>query len=91
MATLEGHTNIVYCVCFNNPYGDKIATGSFDKTAKLWDLDGNCLNTFQGHSEEIVCISFEPQLHIIATGSMDKSSKLWDVETGKMLMDLVSH
>lgn len=46
LATLEGHSNIIYCLCFNNPYGDKIATGSFDKTAKLWDLEGNCLNTF---------------------------------------------
>lgn len=40
MATLNGHQNIVYCLCFNNPYGDKIATGSFDKTAKVWDLNG---------------------------------------------------
>eukprot|EP00794_Sanderia_malayensis_P011242 gene11242-12422_t len=33
--TLEGHKNVVYAVAFNNPYGDKIATGSFDKTAKV--------------------------------------------------------
>lgn len=29
---------------------DRIATGSFDKTAKLWDTEtGNCLYTFAGH------------------------------------------
>lgn len=29
---------------------DRIATGSFDKTAKLWDTNtGACLHTFAGH------------------------------------------
>jgi dynein assembly factor with WDR repeat domains 1 len=27
--TLEGHRNVVYAIAFNNPYGDKIITGSF--------------------------------------------------------------
>lgn len=30
LKTLDGHQNVVYTVCFNNPYGDKIATGRFD-------------------------------------------------------------
>ena len=34
--TLEGHKNVVYTIAFNNPFGDKIVTGSFDKTAKVY-------------------------------------------------------
>lgn len=31
-------------------FRDKVATGSFDKTAKLWDTEtGNLLHTFVGH------------------------------------------
>lgn len=31
-------------------FRDRIATGSFDKTAKLWDTQtGQCLSTFAGH------------------------------------------
>lgn len=33
----EGHRNVVYALAFNNPFGDKILTGSFDKTARIWD------------------------------------------------------
>jgi WD40 repeat protein len=33
--TLEGHKNVVYSLSFNNPFGDRVATGSFDKTAKV--------------------------------------------------------
>lgn len=29
LVTLEGHTNVVYCLDFNNPFGDRVATGSF--------------------------------------------------------------
>jgi dynein assembly factor with WDR repeat domains 1 len=33
LLTLEGHRNVVYAIAFNNPYGDKIITGSFGKIA----------------------------------------------------------
>lgn len=37
------------------PFSDKIATGSFDKTCKLWSTEtGKCYHTFRGHSAEIV-------------------------------------
>jgi dynein assembly factor with WDR repeat domains 1 len=71
-------------MAFNNPFGDKIATGSFDKTAKIWSTEtGELLHTLYGHELEIVCIQFDPQGILVATGSMDKTAKLWDVATGK--------
>ena len=43
LVTLKGHKNVVYAISFNNPFGDKVATGSFDKTARVWDATtGNC-------------------------------------------------
>ena len=49
LLTLEGHKNVVYAIAFNNPYGDKIITGSFDKTCKLWDANsGACIHTLRG-------------------------------------------
>ena len=32
---LKSHKNVVYAIAFNLPYGDKVATGSFDTTAKV--------------------------------------------------------
>ena len=35
---------------------DKIATGSFDKTACIWSTErGTCYHTLRGHTGEIVC------------------------------------
>ncbi|PNH01135.1 Outer row dynein assembly protein 16, partial [Tetrabaena socialis] len=82
----------VYAIAFNNPYGDKIVTGSFDKTCKLWDAyTGQLYYTLKGHQTEIVCLSFNPQSTIIATGSMDNTAKLWDVETGQERSTLLGH
>lgn len=90
LLTLEGHKNVVYAIAFNNPYGDKVITGSFDKTCKLWNSNtGELYHTLRGHATEIVCLSFNPQGSIISTGSMDNTAKLWDTETGEELCTLL--
>ena len=94
LLSLEEHKNVVYTMAFNNPYGyalqinnssyrDKIVTGSFDRTAKIWDANtGQRYHTLKGHKMEIVCLGFDPHGMLVATGSMDHTAKLWDVETG---------
>ena len=46
----------------------QIVTGSFDKTAKLWDSEtGQLLHTLRGHTTEIVCLAFDPHGAVVAT------------------------
>ena len=67
-------------MAFNVPFGTKVATGSFDETAKVWDtMTGQLLSTYAGHKGEVVAIYFDPNGILVATGSMDKTAKLWDV------------
>lgn len=86
VVSLEGHTNVVYCLAFNNPFGDKVATGSFDKTAKIWKTNnGQCLQTLRGHQGEVVCLGFNsnPENKLLATGSMDSRAALWSLKDGE--------
>ena len=32
---------------------DQIVSGSADKTVKIWNADGKCLKTLEGHSAEV--------------------------------------
>ena len=85
VAALEGHTSVVFCVGFNSPFDDRVFTGSFDSSVKVWDCRGNCLSTLREHEGEVVCLAFEPQWGILATGALDHTVRLWDVESGTTL------
>ena len=70
-------------------FSDKIATGSFDQTAKIWNTsDGSLLHTLKSHTAEIVCLSFDPTSQNLVTGSMDKTAILWNVENGQPIMQI---
>ncbi|MCC3593255.1 AAA-like domain-containing protein [Microcoleus sp. PH2017_28_MFU_U_A] len=86
---LIGHRGWVTSVSFS-PKGDVIATASSDNTAKLWDLQGNCLATFTGHKKSVWSVSFSPNGDTIATASFDKKAKLWDLQ-GNCLVTFTGH
>uniref|UniRef100_A0A8C5QRK1 Dynein assembly factor with WDR repeat domains 1 n=1 Tax=Leptobrachium leishanense TaxID=445787 RepID=A0A8C5QRK1_9ANUR len=82
--------DVNFVFCFS--HRDKIATGSFDKTCKLWSAEtGMCYHTFRGHTAEIVCLAFNPQSTLVATGSMDTTAKLWDIQSGEEALNLTGH
>ena len=69
-----------------SPDGRYVVTGSWDKTAKLWEAaTGKELRTFGGHSDEVSSVAFSPDGRYVVTGSGDKTAKLWETATGKEL------
>src|ERR1035437_8099717 len=55
--TLTGHTAWVRSVVYS-PDGHHLASGSDDKTIKLWDVGtGTCLKTLTGHSALVFCVA----------------------------------
>jgi WD40 repeat protein len=46
---------------------------------KLWDLAGNCLQTFVGHTDMVLSVNFSPDGKQIVSTSGDNNLKLWDL------------
>lgn len=89
--TLTGHTNDVRSVCIS-PDSKTIASGSHDKTIKLWDVtSGTCINTLTGHEGYVISVCFSHDGKTIASGSVDKTIKLWDVASGNCIKTLTGH
>lgn len=78
--TLQEHTSNVTSVAFS-PDGRRIATGSLDRTVKLWETEtGQEVLTLRGHAGGVLTVAFSPDGRRLATGSIDRTAKIWDTE-----------
>jgi WD40 repeat protein len=69
-----------------------LASGSQDRTAKLWDVaTGKDLATLGGYVEGVRCVAFSPDGKTLAAGAVGSELKLWEVATGKERADLKGH
>jgi hypothetical protein len=68
-----------------SPDGRWLATGSSDKTARIWDAsNAQQLHTFT-HRKRVDAVAFSPDGRWLATGSGDKTARIWDASNAQQL------
>ncbi|KAF3928239.1 hypothetical protein AA313_de0207618 [Arthrobotrys entomopaga] len=77
--TFNGHTDLIASVAFSSD--GHIASGSRDRTVKLWSDAGKLLKTLRGHTNSIACVAFSPDGRKLASASHDKRINVWDINT----------
>jgi hypothetical protein len=91
LLTLEGHGDEVRAVAYS-PDGSRIASGSSDKTIKVWDArTGQDLLTLRGHASVVSAVAYGPDGSRLASASHDGTLIVWDARAGVDLLTLRGH
>ncbi|MFV2069977.1 MAG: WD40 repeat domain-containing protein, partial [Pirellulales bacterium] len=84
---LQGHQNSANCMAFS-PNGRWLATGSSDRTIRIWDVrTGQTRHVIAAHREKIYAIVFSPDGRTIVTGDERGTLAFSHVKTGRFLFD----
>ncbi|KAK2589635.1 hypothetical protein QQS21_012685 [Conoideocrella luteorostrata] len=91
LQTLEGHSDWVTSIVFS-ANGQRLASGSNDKTVKVWDAaTGACIQTLEGHNGPVTLVVFSADGQWLVSGSSDKTVKVWDAAMGACIQTLEGH
>jgi WD40 repeat protein len=78
-----GHYASVTAVAFNHD-GEFAATGSADKTIKLWEVSsGREIRSYLGNSGDVTFLAFSPEGKYLASIDLNFTLKIWEVATSK--------
>lgn len=86
----HGHRAAVYAVAFQ-PNGPYLATASFDRTIKVWNVEsGRVVRTFSGHKNKVLALAYSADGRRLASAGLDGMVRLWDATTGRAQACLTS-
>lgn len=76
---LKGHSDVIRSVSFS-PIGNYLASGSADKTIRIWRAMGNRFTSHRilnGHSDTVWSVDFDPTGNYLAAGGRDDRLTVW--------------
>jgi WD40 repeat protein len=89
--TLKGHNSLVSSVTFS-PDGKFLASGSGDKTVKVWEVERwQEIATLWKHEKTVWSVTFSPDRKFLASGSWDTTVKVWEVRDWQEVAILTGH
>ncbi|KIK70630.1 hypothetical protein GYMLUDRAFT_149109 [Collybiopsis luxurians FD-317 M1] len=91
LGVCKGHKRGVWTVRFGKEER-VLATGSGDKTIKLWNIDDfSCIKTFEGHTNSVLRVDFINAGMQMVSSASDGLVKLWNVREEECMNTMDNH
>src|SRR5438034_5624432 len=83
----QAHTDIVMSLAFS-PDERRLASGSFDGSVKLWDVESRALLWSGRHPKSTLCLALAPDGQQLASGGADGTVRCWEAQLGTPVQEL---
>ncbi len=77
----EGHTAPIVGLAVS-PDGKKIASASWDRTVRVWSVEGGAPLVLEGHQQNVNGVAFMPDGKSIVSVSHDPQIRIWPLDGG---------
>jgi cytochrome c len=74
--TFVGHTAPVASLAVS-PDGKRIASASWDRTVRVWPVDGGEATVLEGHKQNVNGLAFMPDGRALVSASYDPEIRIW--------------
>ena len=92
MQTLTGHTARVFNIVWHPHFEYILASGSDDKTLRVWDIKNSGTKELKGHSHNVRGISWNYEIPwLLLSGAWDMTIRVWDVRTTVCIQVIYDH
>ncbi|MFN4179231.1 MAG: protein kinase domain-containing protein [Armatimonadota bacterium] len=89
--SLSGHEDTISAVTFS-PNSSVLASSSFDRTVRLWDLkSAKQLRVLKGHNDSVLAVVFSEDGKQVGSASADRTVRLWYWEEENAVVILHGH